>query len=179
MAVQIVHPSHPGAARYRVLGSAHNAAELEVLKGDRAAAPGGRAEQDLVDRTGCGRVAVPSRIWSRHPANSPIVSRPEMQAPTRCPYFQAVIQRLQMQTPHTGGSADQPCRIYTAASLGTAIRHYRLQSGLSQAKLAERTGLHRTYLSDLEQGKETEQVRRILRVLKELGVRMTLEKANW
>ena len=64
-------------------------------------------------------------------------------------------------------------------SLGAAIRHYRLQSGLSQAELAERTGLHRTYLSDLEQGQETEQVRRILRVLKELGVRMTLERANW
>jgi transcriptional regulator with XRE-family HTH domain len=84
-----------------------------------------------------------------------------------------------MQTSHTGGSADQPFRIYTAASLGTAIRHYRLQSGLSQAELAERTGLHRTYLSDLEQGRETEQVRRILRVLKELGVRMTLERADW
>jgi transcriptional regulator with XRE-family HTH domain len=45
--------------------------------------------------------------------------------------------------------------------------------------MAERTGLNRTYLSDLEQGKETEQVRRILRVLKELGVRMTLERADW
>jgi transcriptional regulator with XRE-family HTH domain len=84
-----------------------------------------------------------------------------------------------MQTPNADGSSDQPFRIYTAASLGAAIRHYRLQSGLSQAELAERTGLHRTYLSDLEQGKETEQVRRILRILKELGVRMTLERANW
>lgn len=84
-----------------------------------------------------------------------------------------------MQTPHADGSGDQPFRIYTAASLGAAIRHYRLQSGLSQAELAERTGLHRTYLSDLEQGKETEQIRRILRILKELGVRMTLERANW
>jgi ribosome-binding protein aMBF1 (putative translation factor) len=97
----------------------------------------------------------------------------------RCPYFRAVIQCLQMQTPYADGSDDQPFRIYTAASLGAAIRHYRLQSGLSQAELAERTGLHRTYLSDLEQGKETEQVRRILRVLKELGVRMTLGRANW
>jgi transcriptional regulator with XRE-family HTH domain len=84
-----------------------------------------------------------------------------------------------MQTPHDDGSSDQPFRIYTPASLGAAIRHYRLQSGLSQAELAELTGLHRTYLSDLEQGKETEQVRRILRILKELGVRMTLERANW
>jgi transcriptional regulator with XRE-family HTH domain len=73
----------------------------------------------------------------------------------------------------------QPFRIYTPASLGAAIRHYRQEAGLSQAELAERTGLNRTYLSDLEQGRETEQVKRILRVLKQLGVRMTLEEADW
>lgn len=69
--------------------------------------------------------------------------------------------------------------MYTPASLGAAIRHYRRQAGLSQAELAERVGLNRTYLSALEQGRETEQVKRILRLLKHLGVRMTLEKANW
>lgn len=84
-----------------------------------------------------------------------------------------------MKTSHPGTQDDKPFRVYTAASLGSAIRHFRLQTGLSQAELAERTGLNRTYLSDLERGKETEQVRRILRVLKELGVRMTLERADW
>ncbi len=73
----------------------------------------------------------------------------------------------------------KPFRIYTAASLGTAIRHYRKQAGLSQAELAEQAGLHRSYLSALEQGKETEQMRRILRLLRHLGVRMTLEQADW
>lgn len=70
-------------------------------------------------------------------------------------------------------------RVYNPASLGAAIRHYRREAGLSQADLAEQAGLHRTYLSALEQGKETEQLRRLLRVLKQLGVRMTLEKADW
>lgn len=84
-----------------------------------------------------------------------------------------------MPTPHTDDAPDPPFRVYTAASLGTAIRQYRQQSGLSQAELAESTGLNRTYLSDLEQGKETEQIRRILRLLKELGVRMTLNRADW
>ena len=70
-------------------------------------------------------------------------------------------------------------RIYSADSLGVAIRHYRHVAGISQADLAKRTGLNRTYLSNLEQGKETEQVRRLLRVFKELGVRMTLEEADW
>jgi len=72
-----------------------------------------------------------------------------------------------------------PFRIYTAESLGAAIRHYRTEAGLTQAELAERAGLHRTYLSDLERGKETEQVKRILRVLRQLGVRMTLDRADW
>ncbi len=70
-------------------------------------------------------------------------------------------------------------RIYTAASIGAALRHYREQAGLSQAQLAESVGVHRSYLSDLEQGKESEQVKRILRLLRHLGVRMTLEKADW
>ena len=74
---------------------------------------------------------------------------------------------------------EQPFRVYTPASLGAAIKHYRRQAGLSQAELAERTGLHRSYLSALEQGRETEQLRRILRVLTHLGVRMSLERADW
>ncbi|MGZ5213260.1 MAG: helix-turn-helix domain-containing protein [Actinomycetota bacterium] len=70
-------------------------------------------------------------------------------------------------------------RVYTPDSLGVAIRHYREEAGLTQAQLAELAGLNRTYLSSLERGNETEQVRRLLRVLKQLGVRMTLQKANW
>jgi transcriptional regulator with XRE-family HTH domain len=73
----------------------------------------------------------------------------------------------------------RPFRVYTSESLGAAIRHYRHEAGLTQQELARRAGLHRTYLSDLEQGKETEQLRRILRVLRQLGVRMTLEPADW
>jgi hypothetical protein len=41
------------------------------------------------------------------------------------------------------------------------------------------TGLRRIYLSELESGKETEQLTRIFRVLRQLGVRMTLDKADW
>jgi transcriptional regulator with XRE-family HTH domain len=72
-----------------------------------------------------------------------------------------------------------PFRLYTAASVGPAIRHYREQAGLTQAELADMAGLNRSYLSNLEQGKETEQMRRILRVLKLLGVRATLQEADW
>lgn len=72
-----------------------------------------------------------------------------------------------------------PYRVYTPDSLGAAIRHYRQEVGLTQEELAKRAGLNRTYLSDLERGKETEQLRRVLRVLRQLGVRMTLERADW
>ena len=77
------------------------------------------------------------------------------------------------------GSTALAFRVYTPDSLGAAIRHYRQEAGLTQAQLAELAGLNRTYLSRLEQGNETEQLRRLLRVLKQLGVRMTLQKADW
>lgn len=70
-------------------------------------------------------------------------------------------------------------RIYTPGSLGDAIRHYRREAGLTQAELAEMAGLQRSYLSELETGKETEQLKRVLRLLRQLGVRMTLDKADW
>lgn len=76
-------------------------------------------------------------------------------------------------------TSSAPYRIYTPEALGAAIRHYRKEAGISQADLAESAGLNRTYLSNLESGKETEQVRRLLRVLRQLGVRMTIELADW
>jgi transcriptional regulator with XRE-family HTH domain len=83
-----------------------------------------------------------------------------------------------MTTFHGGDPANE-FRVYTAASLGDAIRHYRTEAGLTQAELATQTGLQRSYLSELESGKETEQLKRLLKVLRQLGVRMTLNKADW
>jgi transcriptional regulator with XRE-family HTH domain len=84
-----------------------------------------------------------------------------------------------MTTPGNQGSRQSAYRIYTPASLGDAIRHYRTEAGLTQAELANKAGLHRSYLSELESGKETQQLQRLLRVLRQLGVRMTLDKADW
>lgn len=74
---------------------------------------------------------------------------------------------------------EQPFRVYTAASIGPAIRHYRKQARLTQDELADRVGITQSYLSRLEQGHETEQLRRIVAVLRALGVRATLEHADW
>jgi len=74
---------------------------------------------------------------------------------------------------------EQPYRIYTAASIGPAIRHYRLEEGLTQVELADLVGLTPTYLSRLENGEGTEELRRVIRILKQLGVRMSLQHADW
>jgi transcriptional regulator with XRE-family HTH domain len=81
---------------------------------------------------------------------------------------------------HTSTSSEeQPFRVYTADSIGQAIRHYRKQANLTQAELAEQVGVNRTYLSRLEQGQETEQLRRIITILRRLGVRATLRHEDW
>jgi HTH-type transcriptional regulator/antitoxin HipB len=84
-----------------------------------------------------------------------------------------------METQRADTQTHSPYRVYTPEALGAAIRHYRKGAGLSQADLAELVGLNRTYLSNLESGRETEQIRRILRVLRQLGVRVTLDKVDW
>lgn len=81
------------------------------------------------------------------------------------------------EDPHKGSKGAY--RVYSPALLGDAIHHYRTVAGLTQAQLAEMAGLQRSYLSELENGKETEQFKRTLRVLRQLGVRMTLDEADW
>lgn len=76
-------------------------------------------------------------------------------------------------------SQEQPFRIHTTASLGHAIRHYRQQAGLTQEELASQVGIDRSYLSRLEKGQETEQLRRVIVLLRRLGVRATLQHADW
>ena len=74
---------------------------------------------------------------------------------------------------------DNRFRIYGASTLGAAIRHYRNKQGISQAELAARTGIPRNYVTALENGLETEQLKRTLAILRELGVRMTLDREDW
>lgn len=88
-----------------------------------------------------------------------------------------MIQCADMSTESLSGKGD--FRVYTPASLGDAIRHYRNEAGLTQEQLATMVGLNRTYLARLEAGQETERLTRLFRVFRSLGVRMTLDKADW
>ena len=45
--------------------------------------------------------------------------------------------------------------------------------------MAKRIGVDRSYISEMENGKETEQLLRIFQILRELGMRMTLRSEMW
>ena len=61
-------------------------------------------------------------------------------------------------------------------TLGQAIRHFRDLQGLDQQQHADAAGLNRTYLSDLERGKSTEQTIRLFRVLRRLGLEVVVRQ---
>ena len=53
---------------------------------------------------------------------------------------------------------------------GTNVRKYRLQLGISQEKLAEKSGLHRTYISDIERFQRSISLENIQRVADALEI---------
>lgn len=65
-------------------------------------------------------------------------------------------------------------RVYDPSSFGAAIKDFRAVRNVSQAELAEAVGVHRSYLSGIEQGRATEQLVRLLAILRHLGVAVTL-----
>lgn len=60
--------------------------------------------------------------------------------------------------------------IKTAADLGRAIRGSRIQAGLSQSELAQRSGVSRKLVGELEAGKDTAEIGPVLRVAAVLGL---------
>lgn len=53
---------------------------------------------------------------------------------------------------------------------GKNVKKYRIQSNLSQEKLGELTGLHRTYISDIERGLRSISLNNIEKLSKALKV---------
>ncbi len=52
---------------------------------------------------------------------------------------------------------------------GQAVRKIRLEQGISQEELADRCGLHRTYISDIELGKRNLSLENIERIAMSLN----------
>ena len=65
----------------------------------------------------------------------------------------------------------------TSRDLGAAIRRARRDRGLSQAELAARAGVGRPWLSEMEGGKRTAEIGRILLVVSALDLAVTLVPA--
>ena len=56
---------------------------------------------------------------------------------------------------------------------GQNLRTIRERAGISQEKLAEQAGLHRTYVSSVERGERNISLLNIERLAKALGIPMT------
>ncbi|MBR0400132.1 MAG: helix-turn-helix transcriptional regulator [Mogibacterium sp.] len=60
--------------------------------------------------------------------------------------------------------------VRNAAELGAEIRRRRKELGYTQAFLAEYAGISASFLSDLENGKDTIQLNKLMRVVSLLGM---------
>lgn len=58
------------------------------------------------------------------------------------------------------------------AVFGAVLRERREAAGISQEQLADRAGLHRTYVSLIERGKRTASIEVVRKFAKALGVSM-------
>lgn len=54
--------------------------------------------------------------------------------------------------------------------IGSNIRHYRNVLGMSQEKLAEKAGLHRTYIGAVERGERNISANNISKIAEVLGI---------
>ena len=59
--------------------------------------------------------------------------------------------------------------------LGTAIRERRKSLGYTQAYLTEFSGLSVSFISDIERGKETAEIGKVLRLVNLLGMDLEVE----
>ena len=58
-------------------------------------------------------------------------------------------------------------------SFGRAVRAVRARNGLSQEELADRAGIHRTYIGDVERGKRNIALVNMKRIADSLGITLS------
>lgn len=73
------------------------------------------------------------------------------------------------------GNADE-FRVIGPQSFGLAIREFRDRHDVTQQDLADRADVHRSYLSELETGRTTEAVNRIVRLLAALDLEVVIRE---
>ena len=67
-------------------------------------------------------------------------------------------------------------KILDVLSLGSAIKERRKELNYTQKFLSEVTGLSSSFISDLEHGKETTEIGKVLFLINTLGLNFILEK---
>ena len=67
-------------------------------------------------------------------------------------------------------------KILDVISLGSAIEERRKELNYTQKFLSEVTGLSSSFISDLEHGKETTEIGKVLFLINTLGLNFILEK---
>lgn len=67
-------------------------------------------------------------------------------------------------------------RMYDMASLGAYIREERKAKGLTQSELAEYCGVGINFVSNVERGKATAEIGKVMRLMDMLGLVMVAER---
>ncbi len=67
----------------------------------------------------------------------------------------------------------------TVTELGRRVRASRKKSSLTQRDLASLAGVGTRFLSELESGKSTLEIGRVLRVVELLGLELQLQERDW
>lgn len=66
-------------------------------------------------------------------------------------------------------------QIKTIEDIGKLVRHVRKKQGFTQIQLSQLTNVGTRFLSDLENGKPTCEVGKMLKVLGNLGIRLEIK----
>jgi y4mF family transcriptional regulator len=61
-------------------------------------------------------------------------------------------------------------KICTVAEIGALVRRRRMEDGVHQSEAAALAGVGTRFLSELERGKETAEIGKVLRVMERLGL---------
>lgn len=70
-------------------------------------------------------------------------------------------------------------KIESTQNIGSLVRISRKNQGATQAEFASLCGVGVRFISELENGKSTVQVGKLLQVLKCLGLEMTINPRGW
>lgn len=69
--------------------------------------------------------------------------------------------------------------IYSAEDIGFCVRHQRKSQGATQVEFAALCGVGTRFISELENGKSTMELGKVLKVLKCLGLEISIHPRGW